>query len=154
VAEIEVLTRCALIRLAQSYDRLLANPDAAEAFEREDLGAIVDRLMNRRCPPGSRARRTPRATTCPNQQDARTNTMARTSFAVAHGSTRKVPLSEPSADATKPLLKSAARPIEPIRNAGQANAYSYVPEPKRLTHLVITQGAGQPPLGVSAFADG
>jgi hypothetical protein len=46
VAKIDDLTRCAMIRLKQSYKGLLANPDAAEAFEKEDLDAIVNRLMN------------------------------------------------------------------------------------------------------------
>ena len=45
VAEIDALTQCALVRLKQSYDGLLAHPDATEEFEKEDLGTIVDRLM-------------------------------------------------------------------------------------------------------------
>jgi hypothetical protein len=45
VTEIDALIRCTLTRLRQSYDGLLADPDAAEAFEKQDLDAIVDRLM-------------------------------------------------------------------------------------------------------------
>jgi hypothetical protein len=45
VTEIDALIRGALTRLQQSYDGLLADPDAAEAFEKQDLNAIVDRLM-------------------------------------------------------------------------------------------------------------
>lgn len=56
VAEIDALARCALERLKQSYDGLLAHPDAAEAFEKEDLGTIVDRLMRPALPHQTRGR--------------------------------------------------------------------------------------------------
>jgi hypothetical protein len=45
VAEIDALTRWALAKLAKLYDELLPYPDKAEAFEKEPLTAIVDRLM-------------------------------------------------------------------------------------------------------------
>lgn len=45
VAEIDALTRCALVKLAKLYDELLPYPDKAEAFEKEPLTAIMDRLM-------------------------------------------------------------------------------------------------------------
>lgn len=45
VAEIDALTRCALAKLAKLYEELLPYPDKAEAFEKEPLGAIVDRMM-------------------------------------------------------------------------------------------------------------
>lgn len=49
VAEIDALTRRALAELAKLYDELLPYPDKAEAFENEDLDAVVDRLMEQRC---------------------------------------------------------------------------------------------------------
>ena len=45
VAEIDALTRWALTKLAKLYDELLPYPDKAEAFEKEALTAIVNRLM-------------------------------------------------------------------------------------------------------------
>lgn len=50
VAEIDALTRRTLAELAKLYDELLPYPDKAEAFEKEPLTAIVDRLMESAVP--------------------------------------------------------------------------------------------------------
>lgn len=45
VAEVDALIRCALEKLATLYEELLPYPDKAEVFEKENLDAVVDRLM-------------------------------------------------------------------------------------------------------------
>ena len=89
VAEIDALTRCALAKLAKLYDELLPYPDRAEAFEKEPLTAIVDRLMKPPMPICQKAYSSTLLTRHPLDRED-------------WGFARNVPSSPPSVDATEP----------------------------------------------------